>query len=246
MKGLRKRHKSQTERWEHWFCLAEKYYDEHGDLLVPRTYSTEQGEKLGRWIERQRMNYGQGRSVLMDDNRVGRLEQIGMVWQLEVRTDWAVWIELCEDYYSRNSHLKVPKTYIVDGLGLGEWLSFQRRMRQKNELSEEQIAQLDSVGMIWKVNDRRAWDDWFSHAEQYYQKFGHLDIPLEYVTEDGWKLGRWICIQRDRYYKALEPDRHGKRTPITPEQITRLSSISMNWKQYYKNAQHKVVANETL
>lgn len=40
--------------FEDWYEIAKKYYEEHGDLLVPRIYEDEEGHKLGRWIERLR------------------------------------------------------------------------------------------------------------------------------------------------------------------------------------------------
>lgn len=44
--------KSKTKRkqlgFEDWYEIAKKYYEEHGDLLVPRIYEDEKGHKLGR------------------------------------------------------------------------------------------------------------------------------------------------------------------------------------------------------
>ena len=71
--------------WEDWYLLAARYYEEHRDLLVPRDYVCPAGEKLGRWIERQRAKYNRVPSVVgnLDGVQINYLNQIGMVWKLE-------------------------------------------------------------------------------------------------------------------------------------------------------------------
>ena len=52
------------------------YFHKHGNLLIPQSYE-ENGEKLGRWINRFRVLYSKG---MLSEERIKALESIGMVW----------------------------------------------------------------------------------------------------------------------------------------------------------------------
>ena len=43
--------------WDMMYEKAAEYYNEHGDLLIPYDYHTEEGHSLGRWLRTQRDNY---------------------------------------------------------------------------------------------------------------------------------------------------------------------------------------------
>ena len=67
--------------WEDWFRLAEMYYQKYGNLLVPASYQTAGGDRLGSWIFVQRERYRgvNGRRPLSRE-QVKALEGISMVW----------------------------------------------------------------------------------------------------------------------------------------------------------------------
>lgn len=220
-------------RWTHWIELAKTYRSLNGDLLVSRDYTTPNGEKLGRWIERQRAAYHGKGTCMLDQDRILKLEQLGMVWELEVRTDWDSWIDLCRAYLREHGDLRVPKTMKQSGRALGEWICRQRQLYHSGRLTELQQLELEALHMVWSVNERVPWMEWFGMAKQYYEEYGDLRVPLHYVTPEGKKLGRWICIQRDRYYTMVERwKNHKGRKPLSKQQIVYLNSIGMPWGQY--------------
>ena len=91
-----------------------------------------------------------------------------MVWKLEV--PWQIGLEHAQKYFQENGHLAVPNNYIcADGYRLGKWISNQRYAFQKSEkkgLQEEQIRELEKIGMIWSAkpgkisaNHKNGWID---------------------------------------------------------------------------------------
>ena len=69
---------------------------------------------------------------------------------------------------------------------------------------------------------KQTWDEWYGCAKAYYEEYGNLDIPLDYLTRDGNRLGMWINIQREI--------RRGTRpTYLNEQQISRLNQIGMLW-----------------
>lgn len=148
------------------------------------------------------------------------LETIGMVWKLETRTPFDDWILLCKKYKAEFGDLLVPKSVSYGGLSLGEWIIEQRKQFSKNMLKEEEIGKLESVGMVWSLSERRPWLDWYKEAEAYFRENGNLLVPLNYLTENGHKLGLWVFSQRDkRKYRPNYPH----------ERIEMLDKIGMVW-----------------
>ena len=40
-------------KWEKAYALAAAYYEENGNLNIPRSYVTAAGERLGHWVASQ-------------------------------------------------------------------------------------------------------------------------------------------------------------------------------------------------
>ena len=65
--------------------------------------------------------------------------------------------------------------------------------------------------MVWDVGKYR-WEAYYKAAEEYKKRFGNLEIPCSYVTEDGKKLGVWLNNQKSGYKKECR-----KVPGITPK-----------------------------
>ena len=212
--------------WEDWYLLAARYYEEHRDLLVPRDYVCPAGEKLGRWIERQRAKYNRVPSVVgnLDGVQINYLNQIGMVWKLETRRGWDEWLRLLDAYAKEHGNIDVPHACEYGGAGLGGWLAKRRLDYAAGKLTPDEIQTLEARGVNWALQPRqRSWDDWFVDAQDYYRRHGHLMVHLDDLTSDGAKLGYWIYKQRD-IYMGRKPGQ-----TLTQEQIDRLNGIGMVW-----------------
>ena len=212
--------------WGEWYLLALRYYDEHGDLLVPKDYVCPTGEKLGRWIERQRGKYNHVPSVPghIDGWQIEYLERIDMVWKLETRRSLDEWLRLLDAYVAEHGNADVPHGYACDSCGLGDWLAKERLRYAAGELDDHEIAALEKRGVRWSAGPKpRAWDDWYADAARYYREHGNLMVKPDYVTPEGNRLGNWIYRQRD-LYMGRKKDRR-----LTPEQIDRLNGIGMVW-----------------
>lgn len=62
------------EMWESAYALAKEYFEEHGDLNVPKRYASPGGYGLGSWVSRQRRLRREGR---LTEEQIRRLEAIG-------------------------------------------------------------------------------------------------------------------------------------------------------------------------
>jgi len=70
---------SPEEQWSERYRQAEKYYQMHGNLFVQTNNLTEDGFKLGIWIDTQRKWLRANRKSLTKERRQ-LLDEIGMIW----------------------------------------------------------------------------------------------------------------------------------------------------------------------
>lgn len=221
--GIRWNHRLEAA-WEKGFASAQKYRTEHGDLLVPVRYRDKNDFALGEWIVYNRQRYLGGN---LTQNRIERLEAIGMVWSTS-NDLWEQNYAAATQYYLEHGDLEVPIKYETpSGFGLGVWLGAQRAAHKAGELPQEQVARLDALGMDWTNRNDRKWMSLYDVAAAYYHEHGNLNVPSEYVTPDGVLLGKWVARQR---YAYLNPDRSSAR--VTPERKTLLDKLGMVWEKY--------------
>lgn len=221
--GIRWNHRLEAA-WEKGFASAQKYRTEHGDLLVPVRYRDKNDFALGEWIVYNRQRYLGGN---LTQNRIERLEAIGMVWSTS-NDLWEQNYAAATQYYLEHGDLEVPIKYETpSGFGLGVWLGAQRAAHKAGELPQEQVERLDALGMDWTNRNDRKWMSLYDVAVAYYHEHGNLNVPSEYVTPDGVLLGKWVARQR---YAYLNPDRSSAR--VTPERKALLDKLGMVWKKY--------------
>lgn len=221
--GIRWNHRLEAA-WEKGFASAQKYRTEHGDLLVPVRYRDKNDFALGEWIVYNRQRYLGGN---LTQNRIERLEAIGMVWSTS-NDLWEQNYAAATQYYLEHGDLEVPIKYETpSGFGLGVWLGAQRAAHKAGELPQEQVERLDALGMDWTNRNDHKWMSLYDVAAAYYHEHGSLNVPSEYVTPDGVLLGKWVARQR---YAYLNPDRSSAR--VTPERKALLDKLGMVWEKY--------------
>ena len=210
--------------WERYYAAAKQYHAEHGDLRVPWRYVTEDGIQLANWISNMRMNRRNGiRNAYLTDERIKALDDLGMCWEVLdylFERNYAAAVE----YHRTHGNLDVPAAYVdPDGVKLGAWLRRLCRIRagktQRGRLTEEQIARLDALGMIWGNRNDLQWEKGYAHAAEYVRQNRRLPGSPSFVCADGYKLGGWVADQREKY-------RAGK---MKPERKQRLDIIGMPW-----------------
>ena len=112
-------------------------------------------------------------------------------------------------YHQQHGNLDVPHAYVTaGGYPLGTWLSAQRAERNSGALTAERIRLLDALGMIWDLLED-AWMAAYRELRAFSDAHGHFEVPLDYVTADGIRLGGWQGTQRDT-------DRAGKTDQPAP------------------------------
>lgn len=107
------------------------------------------------------------------------------------------------------------------------WLVTQRRVREgqiQGNRTEQQIARLDSISMVWGNRNDRQWNEGYQEAKRYFDAYGDLNVPADYVSPGGYNLGNWVKRQR---YARLNSEK--SCAVLTEERIAKLDAIGMRW-----------------
>ncbi len=211
--------------WERNYAAAKAYYEKYGDLTPVAKYVTEDGLALGNWLSSIRTweRAGVHRQYLTPE-RIEALNRIGMVWDV-LDYFWEKNYMAAVEYYREHGHLNMPSNYVdPNGVRLGSWISKLRALRSGKKMrgtppSAEQIERLNRIGMEWEPRISNKWEKGFEVAKAYVHKHGDLLVPIDYVTEDGYKLRNWINRQRLLF----------RRNKIDPIRKRRLDEIGMVW-----------------
>ena len=207
--------------WEKYYESAKRYVEENGDLLPTYQYVDKDGIRLGAWICFQRTSRKSGITKWgLTEERITKLDALGMVWNV-IDYQWEENYSAAVRYHKEHGDLDVPVKYVDNtGFRLGQWLRNLRVSRKNNRetLTDEQIARLDALGMIWEDRGDKQWNDAFQALCDYYNEYHTLKIPIKYETEKGLKLSMWLSTQRERYRKGkLSPERTKKLQSIGVE-----------------------------
>lgn len=212
--------------WDMMYGEACAYYRAHGDLNIPKRYRTEANLALGSWVQTQRrVRQGSCAGVLTEE-RVAKLDAIGMIWQSPQETGWENAYAHAKAYREEHGDLNVPARYIcVDGFRLGSWICNRRadyaKARKRSGLTKEQIRRLNELGMIWNRVDF-GFERGYALAARYAAAYGHLRVPAGYVDGDGFKLGAWLNNQRS------------KRDALSAERRERLEHLGLCWENRHE------------
>ena len=143
--------------WMQIYNLAVKYYEHHGDLLIPQKFKTlngyeynEKGVKLGVWLRTQKKYFNS-----MKSERKELLEKIDFTMNA-FETKWQKMYELAKAYFIHYNNLYVDSNFKTtngyefdeDGVSLGIWIANQRKLI---EHGSERVRLLTNIGMIWSI-----------------------------------------------------------------------------------------------
>ena len=125
---------------------------------------------------------------------------------------------------------------------LGQWVTSQQWANPKGKLTDEQVERLNRIGMYWGNRNDRQWNEGYQEAKRYFEAYGNLNVPADYVSPGGYNLGNWVKRQR---YTRQNPEK--SCAVLTEERIAKLDEIGMRWeKSNPKRSSRQAVQAETV
>ena len=221
--------------WARGLEAARRYRQQYGDLQVPSAYKDADGFALGNWIRNTRSRFGSGG---LKESQIRELDALGMVWN-SIDAKWERCYAEAALYCEKHGSLNLTPKYVSpSGIRLGAWVENQRAYYLKGELSDDKIRRLEAIGMLWEGRNDRQWLKAYEAAARYFRQHGDLNVPYQYVSPEGIRLGYWVVRQRAAYKGRFSIEKKTNRKPLSYERKRLLDAIGMNW--------HKVERSEQL
>ncbi|MFD8085344.1 Helicase associated domain protein [Kitasatospora sp. NPDC059722] len=172
--------------WQRMHAVAAVFHLQHGHL--DPTDKTKHAELIS-WLTRQRHLNGQG---LLDPARVSELDALGMIWSKNANA-WERGYAYAAAFHHQHGHLAIPATAKLDDYAVGAWM---RRQRKADNLTTDQIAKLDVLDELWRLEPD--WNRSYRRLLAYLAAGGTLDGPANRTggeTDPAFRPGTWLRKQ---------------------------------------------------
>ena len=204
--------------WQHGIHKLNDYKIDNGCVMVPQSYETPDGFKLGIWVRDRRASKSKGR---LSSDQIKELNDMGFVWDVYDH-QWQQGIHKLQEYKSEIGDVMVPwKHETSDGFKLGMWVAIKRVAKSKGKLISDQIKELDDLGFVWDVSQHH-WQQGIHKLHDYKCENGGVMVPWKHETSDGFNLGKWVANKRLAKSK-------GK---LSSDQIKELDDLGFVWDVY--------------
>ena len=158
--------------WDQRFKELKAFKKTHGHCNVPSKYPP--NPTLGKWVVNIRYAKKHGK---LAEERVRRLDAIGICWEHKSVVDAATWeqhIQDLEAFKKEHGHCNVPRRYLPYPF-LGEWGANVRRRKKQGKLAEERVRRLDALDFRW---DRQTtWEQRIIDLKAFKKEHGHCNVP---------------------------------------------------------------------
>ena len=202
--------------WEEMFEALKEYKKIRGDLNVHKDQWIN-NLPIGEWLTTQRANY---RNKTLSEDRIKRLEDIGLVWKEDLSEEerpmiWEEMLEALKEYKEEHGDCDVHSTW-SENKQLAYWVTMQRIKYKSNNLSGDRIRRLEEIGFEWEP-DEFVWKKMFEALKEYKINCGNCNVPHSHTENK--KLGIWVTTQRIKY----------KNNNLSGDRIRRLGKIGFEW-----------------
>ena len=80
--------------------------------------------------------------------------------------------------------------------------------------------------MCWGSRYDCQWNESYQAAKRYFGANGNLDVPVAYISPEGYAFGKWV---RRQQYARRNPEK--SNAILSPQRIVLLDAIGMQWEK---------------
>ena len=190
--------------------MAKAYYEEHGDLDIPKDYCVNDFQ-LGDWIRVQRRNNNAGN---LSQERFELLSAIGMDWdnvkEKSIQNSYVQGFQHLEAFIAEYGVDAMNNAIIcADGYKLGSWLANCKTKYRNGKLPQKHIRHFEKLGVQLEKSD--LWEERYQEMKAYLESNGITYIPKGAISESGFDLYSWAADQRRAYKKGAISEEKKKK-----------------------------------
>tara|TARA_A100001035_G_scaffold277421_1_gene274188 strand:+ start:31 stop:3606 length:3576 start_codon:yes stop_codon:yes gene_type:complete len=147
--------------WDSNFELLKEFINKNGHANPPQDHP-----KIGSFVSNLRTKY---RNKSLSSDVIKKVEELDFwTWNTK-ESNWSDNYKRLKEYAAKNGHARPFKNFPV----IGKWVSMQRKVYNKNKLSEERINLLEKLpGWVWDVKEA-LWMENYLELLDFVKKNGH-------------------------------------------------------------------------
>lgn len=127
----------ESAAWDAQYNQLSFFHQLQGHCNVPKHFPSD--PTLPKWVKQQRQRYHEEQ---LTPHQVQKMEALHFVWGLGEDPVW-------DDFYAQLAAAQGAYNEENKMDDLGEWVSQQRLVKEHNQLSEQKVAKLESIGFEW-------------------------------------------------------------------------------------------------
>jgi hypothetical protein len=148
-------------KWNEGFEALNTYVAREGTAQVPQTHM-EGSYPLGSWVARQRRIKKGAAQGSFTKEQLSKLESLpNWTWDasnsrsLNKRNEkWEIYFKALQKYVKTHKTSKIPSDYVISGLALGRWVSYQKSAKAGKikgaKINPDEIKRLEDLpGWSW-------------------------------------------------------------------------------------------------
>ncbi len=213
-----------SDRWQQNFDDVFAYIKEHNCEIsdIPYDVTTSNGITMQNWLKEQYMTFLGRSGRPMSEERRAILRDFGIEnFRNKFDNEFYHVLMDVKHFYDENQEGKIKKGVTfgkTTGIDLSAWVQFQRRKYKAGKLKQRYLAWIMEADLMFILEN--PFDLGYRHALDFLRVYGDLQMPVSFVCEDGFHLGKWCVAMRDRR----------NRNQAAEEQIKKLDEIGFDWR----------------
>jgi len=195
-------------QWMTMFNKLQAHKNQYGTCKMLPNHANDQ--ILMSWGQRQRQSF---KNNTLSQDKINKLDSLGFEWD-PIENQWITMFNKLQAYKKQYGTCNIQHRN-PDDISLSRWVATQRMNFKKNNLSQDKINQLNSLGVEWNPIESQ-WIASFNKVVTYKKKYGDCIVSRHFKDK---KLGGWVHIQRENFKKNI----------LSKEKIDQLNSLGFEW-----------------
>jgi superfamily II DNA or RNA helicase len=160
--------------WRANIDTLRRFHAEHGHIQVPETLTSDRGTNLKRALIGYRNMKRRG---TLSAAREAALNHLGMDWSSHNHALHREMIAFLRQHRAEHGHIAVPRGCTTsDGHDVSIWLQARRNKRRDGLLDDEEIRELNDLGMVWD-GGRLHWERRLAFLRRFHAEHGTINVP---------------------------------------------------------------------
>ncbi len=204
-------------KWNQTFENLKTFRQQNSDRWPVDTSEDADEVTLRGWCVHMRSLYREGKLSL---KRIAQLESIGFLWDPRDE-QWSNTYKKLDGFVKSKKKWPSAKSNDEEEKKLAEWCQSKRYAKRKNQLSNEQISDLDSLSFDWEPTAKH-WYGMFEKVKVFIGQNSRWPANGQRKSNEEIRLAKWLSGCRAKKRKGI----------LDVDKVQMLDNLGFYWEPY--------------